>query len=131
MDKQNTALTDTVDIIIRLKPHILQTDAHTGRAFEDLRDPNHEYGKRMIEGTIRQQHPTGTYDFRKTTRDGFVLRWRGNPQVEKREINGLATALMYIAEEVRREKTGQKKEVISPDTLRQWYGAAFTQSTNE
>ncbi|GEM_PF-4620866 len=111
MKSPEKSLTEIIYVHIHLKHDVLQTDDHTGRVFDFLRDPKHQYGRRMIDNAIRQQHPEGRFRYISITQTGFILLWEGSSQAARSDIDGLAKALLPVAEEVRRRTPRRSREV--------------------
>ena len=134
MNKPNTTL---VDLVITLKPEILQIDARTGRRFADPTMKDHQYARRLIDGTLTQLSLEG-FRYLEVTPNGFVMRWKGEGSAERESLGKFVTGLAHIAQEVQRIRPEQKQRrnpityrmpKVNLDTLQQWYGAALRHST--
>ncbi|HLC72339.1 MAG TPA: hypothetical protein VJH37_02040 [Candidatus Nanoarchaeia archaeon] len=123
MNQPMTSLTDIVYITISLKPQILRTDEHTERVFNDLDDPEHRYGRRKVDDAIRQRHGIGSYEIKRTTRDGFVVRWEGSQNVARKELDEFARSLLAVAHEIHRRRPSKGVAV----TREEEYATGFRQ----
>ena len=121
MNNQNTTL---VDLVITLKPEILQTDAHTGRKFEDQTIRDHAYGRKLIDSTITQLSLEGL-KYMAVTPSGFVMRWKGDVSAEKGKLDKFATGLTRIAQEVHRIKPEQEKGISLPSVAAAGHAVAL------